>query len=886
MDANPITGNKAFYLNGNSHLVLEDPGLSASYTKEAWIKIEPGQIIGNYHFIIAGTAQFPHMLAIKNNIVLAGHNALWDSTQGVRDKDSVPEGEWFHFAVTYEWTTKTMTLYRNGLEVARNTKVEQVLPLFDANQTTTLPVEGDETAKITVPLIGGGKHTILVGKYNNDSPFKGWIDEVRIWNYAREAEDIADFYAIGLPEDEREGLVSYLTFNDVDLSAHTKETPVKIKNQVNAQQEIEIHNPLGTAADFGTGYELINLRAKSLVADADPALAGVNGRIYVHVEAGYDSYEIQVYRRANGESQDVLLGKIPSNDLESYKVLANQGDLITFKVLDDNADDESFPGVISPIRVNRLERTYSLAPKLRFASKSGLTEIPGAAASNYSFDALQIAPGYIHKRAPDGGMREQIFRTLTDQDSDYDSNATWGWKRHFRVDTIRRMRAGTIEKSFFGLTGMKTELSAEVSGSGLMSGCPIGASLGLDSTKEQSYSQESVYTVSRNNYESFEITLKPQHVQLTQAFKQAVAALPTPGRNYSVASEAQIAEPGIWNAYNAFIQKWGTHYPDKVRYGGYLIAICTSSVTDILENNISAARVKASIGGQDLLPGASAGVSHTTTRTIQTKNGQKDFDLFYTGGRGTSVETWQVEDADAQPIGIDLEYLNKLFNIDYFDPEDKVTPTSLRRKAKFLHSMIKEYMSSTAVTTSPDRPMVAVYEIKPTRIKIINCDSVDDSWTRKPSATGVSELRGTIKIESGELEGMAAELIPVKQDCTNCAGNTLKPENYQDDLPTNSIIPMDGKPRYLVLLPGEDGSKKGFRLSTRLYEEDTSEWTHDRITEFENTKKTIETNKITTTPTVLDNIIATQGNAGWFIRVETEVRKLQPDELHRKFNLF
>lgn len=858
MDINTDTRNQALHLSGNSYLVLSDPGLSASYTKEVWIKLDHVINLGYYQNVISGTGAYPHFLTIKNNKVMAGHNQYYDSTEGIQDKDAIQEGVWIHFAVTYEWTTKTMTLYRNGQEVARNTTIPQVL------QTES------------------GEKTILVGSYDQDFKFKGLIDEVRVWNYARDAEDIADFYDVKLPDTERKGLLYYLTLNDVDLSSHSLTNPVKIKSEGNEQLEITINHPQGTLDDFGPGVELMSVKAKILVANTVIAPEGAAGRIYVEVEDGNGAYAIQVYRRAKGTNTDTYLGDIPTHDYEPYQIPANEGDLITFKLLDDDPQDNSFPGSLSPIRVNRLERIYPLAPKAKWEKRGEMTTIPEDEASNCSFDIFKITPGRIDQKGPEGGMREKIFRTLSDQESDYDDNTEWGWKRHFSVNKTRRMHSGTIEKSFFSLNGMKEEFGFNISGSGLTGGCPVGASLGLDSSKEKTYSQEFVYTVSRSDYSSYEILLRPQYIQLADEFKKAIAALPTPDKKYSIANEAKETEKATWEAYDAFIQKWGTHYPRKVTYGGYLIGICTSTVNEMLETNINAAQIKGSIGGHDLLPGVSAEASHSITRTIHTKKGQKNFDLFYTGGAGNSVESWIVEDSKAQPIYIDLEYLDKLFNFDYFDPEDRVTITALKKKADFLRSMIEETMLNS-LQNPPARPIVEVYELKPMEIKIVNCDCVDDSWS--PSSTSFSELRGEINIGYGDLTNMAEETIPVEKNCTNCMGNSLKKEQYNDQLPVNTRIALDKNPRYVVVFPErDDRTKKGFSLSSKLYEDDP--WKDDHIISHLDTKTTISVDKIDTNAMVLENTIATQGHAGWLIRVETQVRKLQGHDLQQQFKLY
>ena len=60
--------------------------------------------------------------------------------------------------------------------------------------------------------IGISSSTFKIGKWNNASSFTGNIDEIRVWNIARTAEQIAGSMNCELQGTET-GLVSYYQFN-------------------------------------------------------------------------------------------------------------------------------------------------------------------------------------------------------------------------------------------------------------------------------------------------------------------------------------------------------------------------------------------------------------------------------------------------------------------------------------------------------------------------------------------------------------------------------------------------------------------------------------------------------------------------------------------------
>jgi len=90
---------------------------------------------------------------------------------------------WNHVALTYDSPTTTMKLYINGVLVSQNTSVGQY-----------------------------SAANIQIGAFNSSAVFNGDIDDVRIWNVARTAEQISGSMNCELQGTET-GLIAYYKFN-------------------------------------------------------------------------------------------------------------------------------------------------------------------------------------------------------------------------------------------------------------------------------------------------------------------------------------------------------------------------------------------------------------------------------------------------------------------------------------------------------------------------------------------------------------------------------------------------------------------------------------------------------------------------------------------------
>jgi hypothetical protein len=167
---------RAIEFNDKGDFIEGGSVLSPSYTKEAWIKMTPNN--GQANNIISGGAAGQHAFYAPSGQgyrVSAGHNGKWDYVKC----DEPASGGWQHYAVTYDANTSEMKLYKNGEMVSSATNV---------------------------PAFSGGNF-IQLGRYDTGHHFFGEMADVRVWNYVRTKEQIAEKMNQSIPREET-GLIA------------------------------------------------------------------------------------------------------------------------------------------------------------------------------------------------------------------------------------------------------------------------------------------------------------------------------------------------------------------------------------------------------------------------------------------------------------------------------------------------------------------------------------------------------------------------------------------------------------------------------------------------------------------------------------------------------
>lgn len=168
---------------------------SQVFTYEAWVKI-PAPGSGSYNPILFfGDASFSDVeIYIRSNDLYIVHNRDLPSSN-YAGFPSPPDDTWFHFA--YVWNGVFGTVYYDG--VPQSPISSGGAPGIVKNSST---VEFGGIAYAGFPI------TQNYQKYAD-----GMIDDIRIWDYARTANDITSFSSVCLNGNET-GLVAYYDMND------------------------------------------------------------------------------------------------------------------------------------------------------------------------------------------------------------------------------------------------------------------------------------------------------------------------------------------------------------------------------------------------------------------------------------------------------------------------------------------------------------------------------------------------------------------------------------------------------------------------------------------------------------------------------------------------
>lgn len=156
--------------------------LTASYTKEAWVRI--GTSLNGNNLISAGSGVSGSAFwapGIYNYSLSAGHNGDWNQVQ---DNAPLTQGTWYHVAVTYDAPSTTMKLYKNGILVSSSN---------------------------TVPAFSG-THPLHIGAFAGTFVTTGSMDEVRIWNRALCQSEIQNNMHCEIPSTAA-GLIANYHFN-------------------------------------------------------------------------------------------------------------------------------------------------------------------------------------------------------------------------------------------------------------------------------------------------------------------------------------------------------------------------------------------------------------------------------------------------------------------------------------------------------------------------------------------------------------------------------------------------------------------------------------------------------------------------------------------------
>lgn len=174
-----------------SYIAFKDAAslnITSSFTVETWIN--PVNVMSPAFQIIlekrAGTLANGYTLYLNNGRVAIRTNG---STR-LTGKTIIPNNTWTHIAGVYNANSDLFSIYINGI--------------------------ADTTATISAAAPDSNSDSLRIGKGNANSPFSGYMDELRIWSKANSQTEIFNFRrtSLGTSTGVYSQLVLSLTFQD------------------------------------------------------------------------------------------------------------------------------------------------------------------------------------------------------------------------------------------------------------------------------------------------------------------------------------------------------------------------------------------------------------------------------------------------------------------------------------------------------------------------------------------------------------------------------------------------------------------------------------------------------------------------------------------------
>ncbi|GEM_PF-2632467 len=156
--------------------------LPQGFSLVLWARLEaaPDTTPGNDWRLLVGRSGFrPYGLALEQNRQLTGSVYVGERRRSIRSREELPVGEWVHLAFTYEASSGTLRLYRNGA-----LEVEEVSNPGPPDVQAGRPL----TLSLPAPSAGGERRA-----------WPGVLDEILLFDRALRAEEIRALW-VGQPD--------------------------------------------------------------------------------------------------------------------------------------------------------------------------------------------------------------------------------------------------------------------------------------------------------------------------------------------------------------------------------------------------------------------------------------------------------------------------------------------------------------------------------------------------------------------------------------------------------------------------------------------------------------------------------------------------------------
>ncbi len=258
--SNTLHAQTALEFDGvEDYVDMGDSFSLTSYTKEVWVQWDGVTFQNNF---ISGNLDNSHAFWAPNGTARAGHAHPYDTVQDPTGPLTL--NEWTHLAVSYDGTTGEMVIYRNGSEVQRG---------FD-----------DAGFVLNVVTVAS-----FVAAPDNLNLFGGRLDDVRIWDNVRTADEIRDNYEACLNGSEN-GLVAFYDFEDGAGS----DTAADLTGNGNDGTLIDMDVDDAWVEGINCGEDPVELDPIEITRFyPNPT----RNKVHLRLNASYDRLQVRVYNR-------------------------------------------------------------------------------------------------------------------------------------------------------------------------------------------------------------------------------------------------------------------------------------------------------------------------------------------------------------------------------------------------------------------------------------------------------------------------------------------------------------------------------------------------------------------------------------------------------------
>lgn len=434
----------------------------------------------------------------------------------------------------------------------------------------------------------------------------------------------------------------------------------------------------------------------------------------------------------------IYVDTINAGATKRYEV--KKWDNITF-VRTDAPVSTNTPGV-APIRINHdlfeTTKPILISSKATFSqAKSGNETFGEYTANLYSYDFARVDLFRLNNSSSsENGARKRVFKKLSASEDTYFYNDFQNDNRdetiigesYFKYISRNESRAElqttlhASERDFMQSWGLDVKVG--VGEADMFTGDrPGGGSISQNHMWATNSSGTQAYGTTEAKANIYEIQLLDQkeNIQLEEAFVDSVSQLPN--MNGEELTMQKAKKSPAWGVYQQFIQTWGTHFPQKVSYGGRYFQMRRFSENSI-EQLSSSSWAATGKGGGSILE-IEATFRQESSQRLKNMVSQESVISVSQGGQLSSDGSWVAEKQNAEPVDMTLVSLSNLLYEEILKNGMKESDLSGRRK--MLELVIQDYINKNNWTPEANLPpRLYMLEIANLKIDDVYCCTADE----------------------------------------------------------------------------------------------------------------------------------------------------------------